>query len=71
MQLLKNRPSCVTKKQKHKEKVRMAKKIYVQIGTGSRARFFYQEVAKAYCEISEILAFLTSARPALNTLRTK
>ena len=49
----------------------MAKKIYVQIGTGSRARFFYQEVAKAYCEISEILAFLTSARPALNTLRTK
>ena len=35
----------------------MKKKRYVQVGTGGRARFFYQAVAKDYAETSEIVAF--------------
>jgi len=35
----------------------MAKKKYVQVGVGSRARFFYGAIASKYKETSEILAF--------------
>ncbi|MEE1042997.1 MAG: Gfo/Idh/MocA family oxidoreductase [Clostridia bacterium] len=35
----------------------MAKKRYVQVGVGSRARFFYGAIASKYKETSEILAF--------------
>ncbi len=35
----------------------MGKKRYAQVGTGGRARFFYQAVAKDYSETSEIVAF--------------
>ena len=35
----------------------MAKKRYVQVGTGSRARFFYEAVASTFSETSEIVAF--------------
>lgn len=35
----------------------MEKKRYAQVGTGGRARFFYQAVAKEYAETSEIVAF--------------
>ena len=33
------------------------KKRYAQVGTGGRARFFYEAVAKTYSETSEIVAF--------------
>ena len=35
----------------------MGKRRYAQVGTGGRARFFYQAVAKDYSETSEIVAF--------------
>ncbi len=35
----------------------MAKKRYVQVGVGGRARFFYEAVASTYGETSEITAF--------------
>ncbi len=35
----------------------MAKKRFVQVGTGGRARFFYHAVATTYSETSEIVAF--------------
>lgn len=35
----------------------MTKKRYAQVGTGGRARFFYEAVAKDYKETSEIVAF--------------
>ncbi len=35
----------------------MAKKRYVQVGVGGRARFFYEAVASTYGETSEIAAF--------------
>jgi len=35
----------------------MAKKRYAQIGTGGRARFFYEAVASTYKETSEMVAF--------------
>lgn len=35
----------------------MAKKRYAQVGTGGRARFFYESVATTYAETSEIVAF--------------
>ncbi len=35
----------------------MAKKRFVQVGVGGRARFFYQALAKDYSETSEITAF--------------
>ena len=35
----------------------MAKKRYVQVGVGSRARMFYQAIATTYRETSELVAF--------------
>ena len=35
----------------------MAKKRFAQVGTGGRARFFYQAVASTYKETSELVAF--------------
>lgn len=35
----------------------MAKKRYVQVGTGGRARFFYESIASTYHETSEIVGF--------------
>jgi len=35
----------------------MAKKRYVQVGVGGRARFFYDAIAKDYSETSELVAF--------------
>ena len=35
----------------------MAKKRYVQVGVGGRARFFYEAVASTFSETSEIVAF--------------
>ena len=35
----------------------MAKKKYVQVGLGSRARFFFRAVAKDYSETSEMVGF--------------
>lgn len=35
----------------------MAKKRFAQVGTGGRARFFYQAVATTYSETSELVAF--------------
>ncbi len=43
----------------------MKKKRYVQVGTGSRARFFYEAVAKTYSETSEIVAFCDINRTRL------
>ena len=34
-----------------------AKKRFVQVGVGGRARFFYQALAKDYSDTSEIVAF--------------
>ena len=34
-----------------------AKKRYAQVGTGGRARFFYEAVARDFKETSEIVAF--------------
>ena len=36
---------------------KMAKKRYAQVGTGGRARFFYEAVASTYKETSEMAAF--------------
>lgn len=35
----------------------MTKKRYAQVGTGSRARFFYEAIAEHFSETSEIVAF--------------
>ena len=43
----------------------MAKKRYVQVGTGSRARFFYEAVASTFSETSEIVAFCDVNRTRL------
>ncbi len=43
----------------------MKKKRYVQVGTGSRARFFYQAVAKTFGDTSEIVAFCDINRTRL------
>jgi len=36
---------------------KMSKKRYVQVGTGGRARFFYEAIASTYKETSEMAAF--------------
>ena len=35
----------------------MAKKRYVQVGVGSRARMFYNAIVNTYKETSELVAF--------------
>ena len=35
----------------------MVKKRYVQVGTGGRARFFYEAIASTYKETSELVGF--------------
>ena len=42
-----------------------AKKRYVQVGVGGRARFFYEAVATTYSETSEIVAFCDINRTRL------
>ena len=42
-----------------------AKKRYVQVGVGGRARFFYEAIASTYSETSEIVAFCDINRTRL------
>ncbi len=53
----------------------MAKKRYVQVGAGGRARFFYEAVASTYSETSEITAFcdvnMTRLKYAQKVLKEK
>lgn len=53
----------------------MAKKRYVQVGVGGRARFFYEAVASTYSDTSEITAFcdvnMTRLKYAQKTLKEK
>ena len=44
----------------------MAKKRYAQVGTGGRARFFYEAVASTYSETSEIVAFCDVNQTRMN-----
>lgn len=47
----------------------MKKKRYVQVGVGSRARFFYQAIAERFSETSEIVAFCDINRTRLEYAR--
>ena len=49
-----------------KENVTVKKKRYAQVGTGGRARFFYQAVARDYSETSEIVAFCDVNQTRMN-----
>lgn len=44
----------------------MAKRRYAQVGTGGRARFFYEAVASTYSETSEIVAFCDVNQTRMN-----
>ena len=44
----------------------MAKKRYAQVGTGGRARFFYEAVASTYKETSEMVAFCDLSQTRMN-----
>jgi len=44
----------------------MAKKRYAQVGTGGRARFFYEAVARDFKETSEIVAFCDVNQTRMN-----
>lgn len=44
----------------------MSKKRYAQVGTGGRARFFYEAVATTYKETSEIVAFCDLSQTRMN-----
>ena len=44
----------------------MDKKRYAQVGTGGRARFFYEAVASTYSETSEIVAFCDVNQTRMN-----
>ncbi|MCI9457232.1 MAG: Gfo/Idh/MocA family oxidoreductase [Oscillospiraceae bacterium] len=44
----------------------MSKKRYAQVGTGGRARFFYEAVASTYSETSEIVAFCDVNQTRMN-----
>ena len=43
----------------------MSKKRYVQVGAGSRARFFYEAIAGRFSDTSEIVAFCDVNRTRL------
>ena len=42
------------------------KKRYVQVGTGGRARFFYESVASTYSETSEMVGFCDMSQTRMN-----
>jgi Predicted dehydrogenases and related proteins len=44
----------------------MMKKRYVQVGTGGRARFFYEAVVSTYKETSEMVAFCDVSQTRMN-----
>ena len=44
----------------------MAKRRYAQVGTGGRARFFYEAVARDFKETSEIVAFCDVNQTRMN-----
>lgn len=44
----------------------MSKKRYAQVGTGGRARFFYEAVASTYKETSEMVAFCDLSQTRMN-----
>jgi len=46
------------------------KKRYVQVGTGGRARFFYESVASTYSETSEIVGFCDISQTRMNYANT-
>ena len=55
--------------------ITLAKKKYVQVGTGGRARFYYEALATTYRETSELLAICdinkTRLEYTLNTLENE
>jgi len=44
----------------------MAKKKYVQVGTGGRARMFYEAIAANYKDSAELTAFCDISRTRMN-----
>lgn len=42
------------------------KKTYVQVGTGGRARFFYESIAKTYKDTSELVGFCDISQTRMN-----
>lgn len=48
----------------------MEKKRYAQVGTGGRARFFYEAVASTYSKTSEIVAFCDVNQTRMNYANT-